>query len=614
MDIFPIWKTVFWESEEDSITFRIMKWGTEEIYRARAARFPDTETLSVNLNKPCQNTLDSALFRTSPTGDTVELSNAYAEYSLQVLNPSNGEWSAEYQWAFVNDWSYAAHEGDVYSEPINGHAAAGQILTYSYLSSGGGETICYDEQDIGPHISVVPSTIYFDCDGGTATITVTSTAPWTATVNGNIQISQVQGGAGTTTITVTCGENLNPNDRYYTVYFTASKNGITERAVLTVIQDKADLTPEEYRSMYLTLEAETPGTIGWEVPENASAREFMYSTDNGSTWNYLSVSGGQTRYMGDFNRGDTILLKYNTYYSDWFYYAHFVGTAAFKVYGNIMSLLYGDNFTGKYTISLNDAFEGLFHHSNVTSAKNLQLPATTLSENCYAELFWECPLFKKAPTLPATTLSEGCYWSMFHGCTALETAPALPATTLAPGCYTNMFSDCTALKNTPELPAETATARCYAIMFAGCTALETAPAIHATTLAPGCYEEMFSGCTALTTAPALPVKTLAEACYNSMFIGCVSLTEAPELPAKRLGDRWVYAGMFKGCSNLQRIKCLATNIEQYDLDYEPTEATLHWVNGVSATGTFIKSSNYAWNKSWTQGDNGIPAGWTVVDA
>ena len=34
---------------------------------------------------------------------------------------------------------------------------------------------------------------------------------------------------------------------------------------------------------------------------------------------------------------------------------------------------------------------------------------------------------------------------MFYGCTGLTTAPELPATTLAQGCYANMFYDCTSL-------------------------------------------------------------------------------------------------------------------------------------------------------------------------
>ena len=39
--------------------------------------------------------------------------------------------------------------------------------------------------------------------------------------------------------------------------------------------------------------------------------------------------------------------------------------------------------------------------------------------------------------------------------------------------------------------------------------------------------------------------------------------------------------------------------------------TSRWVSGVAATGTFIKNSSATWT---TTGVNGIPTGWTVLDA
>lgn len=86
---------------------------------------------------------------------------------------------------------------------------------------------------------------------------------------------------------------------------------------------------------------------------------------------------------------------------------------------------------------------------------------------------------------------------MFEGCTSLTTAPELPATTLAQGCYDNMFADCTNLTTAPELPADTLVRGCYNGMFFKCTNLTTAPELPATTLDETCYRLMFSGCTSL---------------------------------------------------------------------------------------------------------------------
>ena len=114
---------------------------------------------------------------------------------------------------------------------------------------------------------------------------------------------------------------------------------------------------------------------------------------------------------------------------------------------------------------------------------------------------------------------------MFDGCTSLRTAPSvLPATTLAQYCYSNMFYNCTSLTTAPALPATTLANGCYSSMFYGCTKLTTAPELPATTLTEGCYSHMFEGCTSLTTAPELPATTLEyNSCYQRMFAGCTKL-------------------------------------------------------------------------------------------
>ncbi len=145
-------------------------------------------------------------------------------------------------------------------------------------------------------------------------------------------------------------------------------------------------------------------------------------------------------------------------------------------------------------------------------------------------------------------------------------------------------------------------------LFYQCTGLTSVEnlILPATTLADLCYEYMFAGCTSLTTAPALPATNLANAdyCYESMFAGCTSLTTAPELPATTLGHLSYY-NMFRDCTNLNYIKCLATNIPVSNY------STNGWVSGVAATGTFIKAPSM---NNWTTGNSGIPSGWTVQDA
>ena len=274
---------------------------------------------------------------------------------------------------------------------------------------------------------------------------------------------------------------------------------------------------------------------------------LSYSLDNRSTWTTLRA-GKPTPTVA---AGSKLFWKGNykgTSNSD---YGKFSSTGKFNVSGNIMSLMYGDDFKDKTDLTGSDyCFYGLFEGClNLIDVSNLILPATTLAQYCYSYMFRNCTSLTTAPELPAMTLAEDCYAYMFESCTSLKTAPELPATTLANGCYGSMFKECTSLTTAPTLPATTLANGCYAYMFQGCKSLTTAPELPATTLASRCYQYMFNGCTSLTTAPELPATTLADYCYQYMFVSCTSLIAAPELPAATLAN-YCYYRMFENCTSL----------------------------------------------------------------
>ena len=353
--------------------------------------------------------------------------------------------------------------------------------------------------------------------------------------------------------------------------------------------------PHDYSRDYLTFEALEPASFSF------STNNLQYSLDNGSTWITLLANTASPTVT----TGNKILWKQTgltpTSSSG---IGTFSATGNFNVSGNIMSLLYGDNFIGQTDLTGKDyIFFGLFNsNTNLVSAENLILPATTLAEHCYVYMFNSCTSLTTSPELPATTLADSCYNSMFNACTSLTTAPELPATTLAEYCYENMFGGCTSLTTAPELPTTTLANYCYDHMFFGCSSLTTAPELPATTLAESCYRCMFYICTSLTTAPELPATTLALGCYDEMFRGCTSLITVPELPATTLSN-YCYRNMFSGCTSLNYIKCLATNISA-------SNCTYNWVNNVSSTGTFVKDVNTI----WPTGASGIPSGWTTQNA
>ena len=284
----------------------------------------------------------------------------------------------------------------------------------------------------------------------------------------------------------------------------------------------------------------------------------------------------------------------------------FVISKSCNLEGNCMSMLFGDDAVNNLSLSgKNYAFYYLFNQcATIKSVSSGFLPATTLADYCYYQMFAYCTSLTITPELPATTLTNYCYKYMFRGCTSLTTAPTLPATTLGRECCSHMFDNCTSLSQVPSiLPATTLADYCYEDMFSNCSSLTTAPVLPATTLSNQCYASMFQSCTSLTTAPALPATTLENYCYHYMFRGCTSLTTAPTLPATTLAD-YCYRGMFQNCSKLNYIKAMFTTKPS-------TSYTDNWVNGVASTGTFVKNRNATWSVT---GNYGIPSGWTVQTA
>lgn len=223
--------------------------------------------------------------------------------------------------------------------------------------------------------------------------------------------------------------------------------------------------------------------------------DISFVTDNSRR---ITLNSGEKLYLKGNNSAYGEKLFYNSYLST----ANILSSGNIDVMGNIMSLIYGDNFINNNTIEPY-TFPSLFYNNDkLVNAKDLILPVSTLTTYCYNQ--------------------------MFYGCTSLTTAPELPATTLAERCYTSMFQNCESL----------------------------------------------------VTAPELPATTLSELCYN---------------------------GMFRNCSSLNYVKAMF-----YFKEGESTNTgnVYNWLNGVSATGTFVKNSEATWsNSEW-----GIPTGWTVTTA
>ena len=209
----------------------------------------------------------------------------------------------------------------------------------------------------------------------------------------------------------------------------------------SVVTETCIYNPEhDYSRDYLTLQILSDGTVAWNSIGSGMSKTIEYSLNDGA-WTPITAS-----FSTNINvlTGDTIRLRgtNSTYARDKSNYSGFEGgTATFNVEGNAMSLIYGDNFINQYTLSSNYAFCSMFKLSNVISAENLILPATSLSQYAYRAMFSNAYSLTAAPALPATTLNTGVYYYMFENC-AFSTAPELLAPTLVNSCYLSMFIGC----------------------------------------------------------------------------------------------------------------------------------------------------------------------------
>lgn len=212
-----------------------------------------------------------------------------------------------------------------------------------------------------------------------------------------------------------------------------------------------------------------------------NSETILYSLDEGLNWNTLKLNTSTPIITS----GNKILWKGRlSYNNDGI--GQFSSTGQFNVKGNVMSLLYGDDYIDKteFTDSTpgHQPFHLLFASTDVVDASKLVLPATTLTDFCYSNMFVNCKSLVKAPRiLPATTLANSCYYAMFSGCRNLTTAPELPATELADYCYQAMFDTCKSLVNAPDLPATELVNGCYELMFRLCWNLNYIKAMFTTT-------------------------------------------------------------------------------------------------------------------------------------
>jgi hypothetical protein len=277
-------------------------------------------------------------------------------------------------------------------------------------------------------------------------------------------------------------------------------------------------------------------------------------------------------------------------------------------------------------------------------------------------MFYNCESLAIGPELPASTLVEQCYMEMFALCEGMVTAPGNDIYTTKTPVQSDMFKLCFNLKQiipfdqipkawgggydyftiegatsiTPRFSGAplyyrvgngdwTASAsgaviqvsNLAAVQFRSPTARDSLFSsvsesnawtiagnnvrlsgdmmtlldyenYHLTEVKNFGFNNMFRGCTNITSVPKLPAETVGNNSYQSMFYGCTNITTAPALPATTLGTA-TYQDMFYGCVKLTD----APESDRYTT-YTPVQS--HMFGNCTALATPVPYGN-------------LPAGW-----
>lgn len=357
---------------------------------------------------------------------------------------------------------------------------------------------------------------------------------------------------------------------------------------------------------YLCFTALEDGTFTFTIPAELSTTDltsFSYSKD-GKHWTTLlnnnsedvvhttpTVSNGERLYL----KGEALRYNNNSTYSASF---KITSTGTFNISGNILSLLFGDDFIGKENYVFDNSnkylFAYLFSSKKVISAENMVIDIYQVPPQGLRGLFSDSNIVLP-PSINCSRCSENSFSFMFRNCTSLTTVPNL------------------AFIKTISLGNDQIFMEGFKSMFEGCSSLKYSTPIDYIYTGKGgsnmAFQNMFRGCTSLEETPILqirgyvstPTTFSSTSSCDSMFYECSNLIKAPTLRAETTKN-YSYRNMFYKCSKLNYIVNLVINVS----GSSPLQN--HAVN-VAANGIYVKHINATWTDT---GTNGVPAAWTVI--
>lgn len=198
----------------------------------------------------------------------------------------------------------------------------------------------------------------------------------------------------------------------------------------------AQIIVDDVKAKYLTIESIADGTTFFVAqqknPTTSHAVELQYSLDDGATWQqYALPAANESGSSIELQNGQKLLLKGNNplgfneaYIIDYttgpaanFAYK-LQGSGSYKIYGNALSLIYGDRFQYYKTLPNHGSFGRLFQQNTALTAADIYIGEDT---EHYAG-FQIFTLNSQLTTIKLHGIATGdAFVSAFYGCTSLET-------------------------------------------------------------------------------------------------------------------------------------------------------------------------------------------------
>lgn len=194
-----------------------------------------------------------------------------------------------------------------------------------------------------------------------------------------------------------------------------------------MVSKKEDGFPlSTYIRKYLTMQAIETGTISVNIDRGCSSMTISYSLDNGVTWidNAFTTGTAKTYTTPTISAGGRVLWKCistdGSFSKSYGNTVRFSSTMSCKMYGNIMSLIYGDNFIGKNTVA--DGFQTFRHNFaglKVVDAKYLVIPVATIKQYVAIMMFDGNTTLASGPAFVSDDIQTGALQQAFRNNTHL---------------------------------------------------------------------------------------------------------------------------------------------------------------------------------------------------